>query len=127
MSAVSRGLALHVRCSQPGLSSDNTNTSSSRDICSLQSALLANVGVSILSECEVRRDAGLYLLLARCGGGAGAGRTQTTPEQRSRDLPIVPIVPGHHPAASEGGNEVSRSFLQYLEKAPALLKALSHF
>ena len=27
VSAVSQGLALHVRCSQPGLSSDNTNTS----------------------------------------------------------------------------------------------------
>ena len=79
----------------------------------------------------MRRDAGLYLLLARCGcgggAGAGAGLTQTTPEQRSRDLPIVPIVPGHHPADSEGANEVSRSFLQYLENAPALLKALSHF
>ena len=77
VSAVSLGLALHVRCSQPGLSSDNTNTSSSRDICSLQSALLANVGVSILSECEVRRDAGLYLLLARCGGGGGADPDHT--------------------------------------------------
>ena len=41
--------------------------------------------------------------------GQVRGRTRTTPEQRSRDLPIVPIVPGHHPAASEGANEVSRN------------------